>query len=264
MEYSKKKIICGKIFSEYVKNFDLEDSNIKGKFVHSYNVAKYAELIGNSIFDNQEDVYVSYVIGLLHDIARFKQWTLYGSFKDTKEFNHSIKSAEFLFDENMIEKFPVNKKYYDIIRFAIANHGALKIDETQKDEKFLKFAKMIRDADKLELFGQMMNKIQPIFSNEYSNDKVSDKILSTFYKKQCINKAECNSVMDMAVAQTAMAFDLNFDISKKIYVDNKFYMGAYINNKDALSKENEKILLELASFVKKSFEENFSSETNEK
>lgn len=264
MNYNEKKLLCKKVFNEYAKTFDLGNQNIKRKFVHSYNVAKYAEIIGNNIFDNQDDVYICFVIGLLHDISRFKQWTLYGSHKDTKEYNHPDKSVEILFNENMIEKFPVDKKYYDIIKFAIANHGALKIDETQKDPTVLKFAKMIRDADKLDLLRQSMNQGQPIFANEFSSDKMSEKVLETFYKKQCVNKADCNSVADRAIMQTAMSFDINFDISKKIYLENKFFMASYTNYKDVLSKENAQKLYELAMFMKKTFEESCDKEAYKK
>ena len=256
--YNKKnKALCKKIFNNYVKQFDLKDPNIKRKLVHSHNVANYAETIGKSIFNNKEDIYICFVIGLLHDISRFKQWTLYSSYKDTEEYNHPDKSTEILFDEKYIEQFPVDKKYYNIIKFAIANHGALKIDESQKDKLFLKFAKTIRDADKLDILRQSMNQGQPSFVNEYTSEDITKKVLETFFKKQCVAKSDCKSVGDRAIMQTAMAFDLNFDISKKIYLDNKFYMASYINYKDVLSKENAEKLYELALCIKQSFEESF-------
>lgn len=258
MNYEEKKSVCEKIFDNYANQYDVENPNIKRKLVHSHNVAKYAETIGKSIFDNDEDIYVCFVIGLLHDIARFEQWTLFSSYKDTKEYNHPEKSAEILFDRNVIKQYPVDKKYYETIKFAIANHGALKIDESQKDERILKFTKMIRDADKLDILRQSMNQGQPSFSNEFSSDKISEKVLNTFYKKQCVNKADCNSVADRAIMQTAMSFDINFDISKKIYVDSKFYMASYINYKDVLSKENAQTLYELALFMKNTFEESLA------
>lgn len=263
MDYKENKIICEKIFDDYAHQYDVENPNIKRKLVHSYNVAKYAETIGKNIFDNEEDIYICFVIGLLHDIARFEQWTLFSSYRDTKEYSHPEKSAEILFDRDVIKQYPIDKKYYDIIKFAIANHGALKIDESQKDERILKFTKMIRDADKLDILRQSMNQGQPSFSNEYSSDKISDKVLETFYKKQCVNKADCNSVADRAIMQTAMSFDINFDISKKIYVDSKFYMASYINYKDVLSKENAQKLYELALFMKNTFEESIQENTQE-
>ena len=136
-------------------------------------------------------------------------------------------------------------------------YGALKIDETQKDETILKFTKIIRDADKLDILRQSMKQGQPSFTNEFESEDISEKVLDTFYKKQCVNKADCKSVADRAIMQTAMSFDLNFDISKQIYLDNKFYMASYINYKDMLSKENSEKLYELALFIKKSFEESF-------
>ena len=263
MNYKRQKVLCIKAFNNYAKQFDLKCPHIKKKLIHSFNVAKYAEIIGKNIFDSKEDIYVCFVIGLLHDISRFKQWTLYSSYNDTKEYSHPEKSAEILFDEKYIKQFPIDKKYYDIIKFAIANHGALEIDENQRDETLLKFAKMIRDADKLDLLRQSMKQGQPSFSNEYNTDKISDEVLKTFYKKQCIKKADCKSVADRAIMQTAMSFDLNFDISKKIYLDNKFYMASYINYKDILSKENAQILYGLALFMKKTFEEDFDTQIKE-
>ena len=52
MNYTHDKKLCIKVFNNYAKQFDLKNSHIKRKFIHSYNVAKYAETIGKNIFGN--------------------------------------------------------------------------------------------------------------------------------------------------------------------------------------------------------------------
>ena len=263
MNYKDKKQVCTNLFNDYASNFDLEDENIKRKFTHSHNVARYAETIGSEVFENPDDVYVCYVIGLLHDIARFEQWTLYNSYKDTTEYNHAFRSAEILFDAGLIKFFPVDEKYYEVIKFAIANHGSLKIDESVKDEKMIKFAKMVRDADKLDILRQSMHQDMPSFADELPSEKISEGVLNTFYNGQCVNGKDCKSVMDRAIMQTALAFDLNFDISKRIYLDNEFYMASYLNYKNSLPKEKAEQLYDLALSMKSKMENSINENMQE-
>jgi len=56
-----------------------------------------------------------------------------------------------LFEDGLIRNFIVDDKYDDIIRVAVFNHNKLEI-EAGLNEKSMLFAKIIRDADKLDNF----------------------------------------------------------------------------------------------------------------
>ena len=52
------------------------------------------------------------LIGLLHDIARFEQYTKYKTFRDSISIDHGDLGVEILFEEKEIEKYDLDKKYY--------------------------------------------------------------------------------------------------------------------------------------------------------
>lgn len=241
---------CKEVFDGYAKGYDLTQKDINRKYVHTFNVAKNSFIIGEDIFTDEKDRYICYVIGLLHDLARFEQWKRYSSYKDTAEFSHAEMSAKFLFEDGLIKDYPVEKEFYDIVNFAIYWHGALKIDKNETDETKIKFAKMIRDADKLDIFRESMLKEQTAFANEFAGKGASEKVLDTFYQHQCINKADCNSVLDRAILQLAMVYDLNYDVSKTIYLNNEYFKAAYINYQDKLDKKDLVVLKKLTDHVK--------------
>ena len=65
---------------------------------------------------DEEQIKLAELIGLFHDIGRFKQAELYNTFNDRISMNHAELSVKVLFDENLIENFNVEEKYKKIIR----------------------------------------------------------------------------------------------------------------------------------------------------
>ena len=75
-------------FNKYASQFDLSIKMIKYKYNHSFRVQKQAEEICKSLKLNNDDTYLASNIALLHDIARFRQWEKYKTFKDGDSFDH--------------------------------------------------------------------------------------------------------------------------------------------------------------------------------
>ena len=61
-----------KEFEIFVKQYDLENKKIKRKYGHSYRVMENAGKIANSLNLSNEEIEISKLIGLLHDIGRFE------------------------------------------------------------------------------------------------------------------------------------------------------------------------------------------------
>ena len=92
-------------FNDYASKFDLNVNMIGYKFEHSYRVMKLSEDIAKSIGLKKDDVYLAALIGLLHDIGRFEQWTKYQTYSDSETFDHSSYAVKLLFDEGLIKEF---------------------------------------------------------------------------------------------------------------------------------------------------------------
>lgn len=98
---------------------------------------------------NEHDVLLAELIGLLHDVGRFRQWSVYRTFRDNLSEDHAELGLK------VIEEQPLYKELNDadrsILLFAIRNHNK-KFIAVAPDERHLLFAKIIRDADKLDIY----------------------------------------------------------------------------------------------------------------
>jgi len=128
-------------FEEYTSKYDKELSGISLKYNHSFRVVKKTEQVAKSIKFNKKDMELVRVCALLHDIARFEQYTKYKHFNDSKSFDHGDKGAEIL-KENGITN--------EIILDAVKYHNKYEIpkDINKTNKKFLK---VVRDADKIDI-----------------------------------------------------------------------------------------------------------------
>ena len=140
-----------KTFEKYVEKYNPEDEKIKLKKEHIQRVAKVAEEIAKSENLTDEDIDLAWLIGLLHDIGRFEQIRRYHTFNDGKSINHAEMGVKILFDEGLIKEFVEDRRYDELIRKAILNHNRARI-EFGLNEKELLHAKIIRDADKVDIF----------------------------------------------------------------------------------------------------------------
>jgi len=137
-------------FNDYVMNFDLNEKMIEYKFNHSYRVLHQAEEICRSINTDTVERDLASNIALLHDIARFKQWTEYKTFDDFISFDHGDEGVKILFDEGLIKNFIIDKNDYDVIKKSIRNHNKYTIEEGLNERELL-HSKIIRDADKIDI-----------------------------------------------------------------------------------------------------------------
>ncbi len=219
-------------FDEYAMQFDFEEENIRRKYEHSYRVMREGDAIVYSLGLEEDDSYLACLIGLLHDIGRFTQWRDYHTYSDRNSINHAKLGAEILFDNNLIEKFKLDKKDYDLVRTAIENHGVYKLNEKGLDEKTLLHSKIIRDADKIDILYQFSNpKILKL--DEEENDIVSQIVKEKFFKHESIDKNDVKNKNDGTLMKIAIIFDLNYDYSKNIILEREYLerMLEYLNNK---------------------------------
>ena len=116
-------------FKEYLKDYDLNNGNIKLKIKHTYEVVKKSEYISKGLGLDQENIELAKIIALLHDIGRFEQVKQINEFTDSREFEHANYGVKRLFADNQIRNFIENNKYDNIIKKAIYNHNKYKIEE---------------------------------------------------------------------------------------------------------------------------------------
>ena len=138
-------------FDSYTKQFDMTNRITALKYNHSYRVSKLSNMLASSLNLNNQDVELATLIGLIHDIGRFEQIKKFDTLSDIGTMDHADFGAYLLFDEGLITKFTKDTSVYPIIGECVAGHNKYSLKKLD-DERTLTQLKLIRDADKIDIF----------------------------------------------------------------------------------------------------------------
>ena len=234
-------------FDTYTSSYDMLDADINYKYHHSYRVMEAMELLSKKLNLNDKDTHLAKVIGLLHDIGRFEQDKLYDSFKDS-EFDHGDYGVKVLKDTKLLDQTNIDKSDYEVVYKAVDNHNQFEIDKGL-NERELFFAKLIRDADKLDILYALGNK--EVLALQQDNEEISKELEKDFFNHKSGNIKDVKSLNDSLVIQFGYIYDINFKETFEIIQEEKYYDKIYerITRKDIFTKYLEytnKFILERA------------------
>lgn len=240
-------------FLKYVKKFDETESKIDLKKHHSIRVMKISNQIAKTLFKNEEQIELATLIGLLHDIARFEQYTRYRTFNDFESFDHGDYGVEILKRDNYIRKFIQTDKYDNIILKAIKNHNKFQIEEGLTEEELI-YSKLIRDADKLDIFYEVCTLFWKDRKNEIENSRISNNIEENFKGQKLIKKDKTINGVDRVILTMAFVFDLNYKESFKI-LKKEDYINRGLNQFNFKYNETKEKIEELEKIANEYIEE---------
>lgn len=212
-------------FDKYVMQYDLNEDMIAYKYNHSYRVVHQAEEICRSINLDTEERDLASLIALLHDIGRFKQWTEFKTFSDSKSFDHALEGTKILFDEKEIEKFNIKKDDYEIVKKAIYNHNKYSVDYSNLSLREALHSKIIRDADKIDiLYSFSTNRLLELSEDD---EEISEEVKEQFFRHEQIMLSNIKNKNDDIVSKMALVFDFNYDYSKERILNEKYIDKMY-------------------------------------
>lgn len=213
-----------RVFNEYVKNFNPEDGRIKLKIDHILRVANYSKQIATNLKLSEEQIQLAELIGIFHDIGRFKQAEKYHTFSDKESgVNHAEYSIKVLYEDNLIEKFKVDDKYNHIIKKAVLNHNKAEIEKGLQEDELL-FAKIIRDADKLDIITHVITEydFESVFwYSEFNCEEINEELIKIMFENHTLDYAKIKNNADQILSFYNMIFDMNFKASLKELLNNK-------------------------------------------
>ena len=237
-------------FTKFFKTYDVKNENIFRKYTHSIRVMKLSNEIAKGLNLNEEQIYVANIIGLLHDLSRFEQYTKYQTFHDQRSFDHGKRSVELL--EENISDYDIPKKYLDIIKKAIYYHNKYGIEEELSEQEKL-YCNIIRDADKIDIIYECLDIFFENKLEEMKKSEITQEIYDDFFKEQLISTN--NREIDMAdkfLLTTAFIYDINYDISYKILSDNKYFekiLEKYKFESEHTNKQFEEVMNHAIKYV---------------
>ncbi|MCX8074545.1 MAG: HD domain-containing protein [Clostridia bacterium] len=244
-------------FKKYIKNFDTKYGKNSLKIRHTYGVVNCSEYVSKDLKLSDEDIELSKIIALLHDLGRFEQIKKYDNFKDYVTVDHALIACRILFDENLIRKFIIDDKYDNIIFKAILNHNKYSIEENLNEIELL-HTKILRDADKMDNFRvKSYDDFENIIDNSnreiLENDVITDAIFNTFMNNKLILSKEKVTSLDSWISFIAFIFDFNFRSGFK-YINNRDYINKIIDRLDYKKPETkekmEKVRQHAIEYVK--------------
>ncbi len=206
-------------FAEYAKTFKVGDfdyqQNINLKEKHSLRVCSEIIDVGKSLGLSQVDLSLAEVTALFHDVGRFEQYTKYGTFFDLVSEDHAALGVKVLKKQNVLDG--VDQSTRDLILKVISYHNRAELPEDETEE-CLFFAKLLRDADKLDIWRILTdhypNKDGPRKSSieldlpdvpEFSDEVCQDLLAGGIARATSIK-----TLNDFKLLQMGWVYDVNF------------------------------------------------------
>jgi hypothetical protein len=205
----------------------------KLKIDHTHRVTANMAGIGQSLDLSEEDLLIAGTVGLFHDVGRFKQIELYGTFNDSRSENHATLGTKVLREAGVLEGLPEEER--DTILKAVELHNLRDLPQGLPD-RWLLFARLIRDADKLDIL--------EVFTRYYTGDGTFATALDSYLPdtpgysatlvgdilslRRC-NYSDVKNRNDRKLLNLSWVYDINFAYTLAEIVNNGFIdkiMGA--------------------------------------
>lgn len=243
-----------KIFMQHAHRYDCaHDSKMKLKVIHTLAVADVMKRLTDDLKLPEHTAYLAYLCAVFHDIGRFEQLKRYNTFLDHKSVDHAVLGCEVLTRENILGELPEREQA--MVLTAIRNHNRFQI-EGGLDEETLLLCKLIRDADKCDIFrvfaSEDMRDTMGETEKQVSQETVSDEMLKSILEHRCVKKEERKTGLDIWVSFLAFFFDLYFTESIAIAKEQGYYRKPFDRvtfTKPETERRIRQILSEIESYI---------------
>jgi hypothetical protein len=206
-------------FADYVAGFYTNDPGdiyaIRLKEKHTERVCENIIMLGNALGLSDQEMILSETMALFHDIGRFKQYVVYGTFNDLVSENHAKLGLREMAKHNVLAVCTKDEKRW--ITKAVAYHNTASIPKDE-DEKTLFYIRLLRDADKLDIWKVVIDHyIEPdkrpnsILEIGLTHDPAcSPQILAAIREGRLVLMQNLKTLNDFKLLQISWVFDLNF------------------------------------------------------
>ncbi len=213
-------------FADHVNRFlkdcsDTDRAPIQRKEHHTRSVVTMICQIGSGLGLGDGDMLIAETAAWFHDIGRFTQWKRYGTFSDSKSEDHALLGLKILRDHHVLDRLSETER--GMVQGAIEHHGKRHLP-TSLPRGVEQVAKMLRDADKLDIWRQLVE-FRP--GENAANDNVvtyglplsptySKRIMADLLSGRSSDYHYAKSQTDATLLRLGWVFDLNFDVSRRL------------------------------------------------
>lgn len=204
----------------YMRSFYNEAEDIQQairiKEIHTGYVRGHARALAVHLGLTGDDVTLAEIMGLLHDVGRFHQFTVYRTFNDAISEDHATLGLKVIAGNDLLKDLAAPERA--LVTFAIANHNKKEIAPAP-GERALRYAKILRDADKLDIYRVLEPFLEPSDGSGISPD-----FLDKFIEGEQVDYTRIRTPDDRKLVRLMWVYDVNYSwtlrqIVAKGYVD---------------------------------------------
>lgn len=217
-------------FHHYIKQFTYNDEKIRAnmynKKQHTFRVCKNAISLAKSQNLSDQQIYTAQAIGLFHDVGRFEQFFRYKTYRDEISVDHANLSVSILKKYDVLKH--ISSVESEIILKAVAYHNKYAIPNDLSDAELL-FSKVIRDADKLDIFNMIIDYYENphFYKNEAfedfpDRDEYKPSIVEDIINSKNVSYHDVKTKTDIKLLRISWIYDINFNQSLQIIKDKAY------------------------------------------
>ena len=215
-------------FVGYTRTFASSDGcfqpPLQLKVDHSQRVANNARQLAEYLGWNPLEANCAEALGWLHDVGRFSQFTEFGTFTDATSVNHGERGWEIVREAGILSLLKPEEQ--NALLDGIRYHNA-KTEPGHLPNESLRFLKLIRDADKLDIFHFVLASVQKDGFQELPkmlpqvvlDGSATPRIIHEIQTSHSCSITEVRSLADFLLMQLSWIYDLNYPASFRQIID---------------------------------------------
>jgi len=207
-------------FEEYTSRFYGDDEyvniHIQLKQEHTRQTCEEILYLAEQLALDESQKHLAEVIALFHDIGRFPQFAQYRTYKDVRSVDHCRLGVEVLAREGILDSLRCEEKQW--VESAVECHGRKSLPPDLRGQALL-FAKLIRDADKLDIYRIVVGSYRAYrrepakfsFEIELPDEPgYSPAVLDAVVNGRVVDYRDLRTMNDMKLCQLGWVYDMNF------------------------------------------------------
>ena len=232
---------------DYMNQFVTDDEEvmqgIRIKREHTGYVTAIARELAKHLELSEHDVQLAEIMGLFHDVGRFRQYSIYKTFNDAQSEDHADLGLKVLAEE-MPYMADLSAEDADLVRYAIKYHNKKEIP-ADATGKYLLFARLLRDADKLDIYRVLAPFLEPEnadkapkFMKSKSTDLISPDFIDAFVEGKQADYHRLRTHGDRKLVRLMWVYDVNYSWTLRKMVERGYVdlIIKYLPEQEGLDK----------------------------
>ncbi|MGW8272784.1 MAG: HD domain-containing protein [Thermodesulfovibrionales bacterium] len=234
-------------FSRYVRAFYsdvVEDQrNIVLKEAHTARVCENMRTVAAEEGFRGGELLLAETVALLHDVGRFPQYARFKTFRDSRSVNHAELGTEIIEREGILSTLLPEQR--EIVLASVRFHNAFGLPALKSPDA-MTFLKLIRDADKLDIWRVFIEyygapageRASAVALDVPDTPEFSREILACLREGRVAPLAKVSTLTDYKLLQLSWMHEIHFDATCRLIIERDFIgrLVRFIPEDPALSR----------------------------